>query len=153
MWGLTSGGGRSFVSIQSSHRKGTSKMYEDGWWHEVVAQRAVLRMSRMRKMTLELIPKEFCLFLFFFNGFVVIQLTYHKLHPFKAYNLLVSSAFTESCDHHHGIILEDSPHLRTTSPLAITPPRSLTALPEAQATVLLLWVSIGLPIWDILKGF
>lgn len=107
----------------------------------------LLRMIRTGKMMLELIPKQF-----FLNGCIVIEFTYHKLHPFKAYNSVVFSAFTESHSHHRGLILEDSSPLRTLSPRAITPPRApLPALPKAEATVSLLSISIDLPIRDIPK--
>ena len=39
-------------------------------------------------------------FLFLKNSFIEIYFTYHKIHPFKLYNSLVSSIFTELCNHH-----------------------------------------------------
>lgn len=35
------------------------------------------------------------------NRFIEIEFTYHIIHPFIAYNLMVFSMFTGLCSHHH----------------------------------------------------
>lgn len=57
------------------------------------------------------------------NRFIEIEFTYHIIHPFIAYNLMVSSMFTGLCSHHHSqfwnifIALKNTP-----CPTAVLPP-------------------------------
>lgn len=38
---------------------------------------------------------------FICNNFIKIYFTYHSIHPFQGYNLMVFNIFTGLCNHHH----------------------------------------------------
>ena len=58
---------------------------------------------------------------FIVNSFVEIPFTYHTMYPFKVYNSVVFSIFTELCDHHHNFVTFVTPQKETPYLLAVTP--------------------------------
>lgn len=86
--------------------------------------------------------------LLFFNNFIEVQFTYHKIHPFKVCNSMFFGLCTNRYNHHQLL----SEHFITLKkkPIPISYP-SLNPHPQIpkQPTTNLLSVSLDFPIWDI----
>lgn len=48
-----------------------------------------------------IVVTSFHSFIFLKNSCIEIEFTYFIIHPFKGYNSIVFSIFTDTCNHHH----------------------------------------------------
>lgn len=80
-----------------------SKLRIVAWNLDKLALTNFANVSQNRDYTL-LTPIPF--YILFLYSFIGLEFTHHKINPFKMYNAVVFSLFTNLCNHHNDLILE-----------------------------------------------